>query len=174
VQIEEDRLFETYFRRYAGRVHAYALRRADGETAQDVAAETCLIAWRRRSEMPVEALPWLYGIARGVLANHRRAGLRRSRLAARLAAEPPTTPSPDDHEILAALGALREADREALLLSAWEGLPAKQAASVLGCSPAAYAVRLHRARRRLGAVLAEAAAEPDRAHPERSIPEVSA
>ena len=35
MQIEEDRLFETYFRRYAGRVHAYALRRADGETAQD-------------------------------------------------------------------------------------------------------------------------------------------
>lgn len=174
MQIEDERLFETYFRRFAAPVHSFALRRADAETAKDVTAETFLVAWRRRSEMPPEPLPWLYGIARGVLANDRRASDRRSRLAARVAAQPAPARPGSDHELLRALAGLRENDREALLLSAWEGLSAKQAATVLGCSPTAFAVRLHRARRRLEAVLAEVPGEPDQAQPEGSIPEVSA
>ena len=174
MQIDEDRLFETYFRRFGAPVHSFALRRADAETAQDVTAETFLVAWRRRAEMPAEPLPWLYGIARGVLANDRRAGDRRSRLAARVAAQPAPVGSSADHEILRALAVLRENDREALLLSAWEGLSASQAGKVLGCTPAAFAVRLHRARRRLESVLAETAGRGDEAQPERPIPEVPA
>ena len=174
MQIDEDRLFETYFRRYGGRVHAFALRRGDAGTAQDVTAETFLVAWRRRSQMPAEPLPWLYGIARGVLANDRRGSERQTRLRARIAAEPPAVPTGADHEILRALAGLREPDREALLLSAWEGLPARQAAEVLGCSTAAFAVRLHRARRRLESVLSEMALEGEAPKPKRSIPEVSA
>jgi RNA polymerase sigma factor (sigma-70 family) len=134
VQIDEERLFETHFRGYAGRVHAFALRRADPEVAQDVTAETFLVAWRRRAEMPPEPLPWLYGIARGVLANERRTSNRRLSLAARLAAEPaaPDSGSDSDHEVLQALASLRESDREALLLSAWEGLSTKEARSNCG------------------------------------------
>lgn len=173
MQIDQARLFETYFRRYAGPVHAYALRRADPATAQDVAAETFLVAWRRRSEMPAEPLPWLYGIARGVLANDRRASGRQSRLVARIAAEPAPPGAEADHEILHALARLRESDREAILLSAWEGLSTRQAAKVVGCSPSAFAVRLHRARRRLESALAEMAAEGGSTNPDRSIPEVS-
>jgi RNA polymerase sigma-70 factor, ECF subfamily len=179
VQIDDERLFETHFRGYAARVHAFALRRADPESAQDITAETFLVAWRRRQEMPPEPLPWLYGIARGVLANDRRTSNRRLSLAARIAAEPaaPETSDDRDHEILQALASLRESDREALLLSAWEGLSTKEAASVVGCSAATFAVRLHRARARLARVLAEAspAADPapDAIRPNNTVPEVS-
>jgi DNA-directed RNA polymerase specialized sigma24 family protein len=47
--------------------------------------------------------------------------------------------------------------REAILLIAWEGLEPTAAARVVGCSAAAFRVRLHRARRRLAAGLGEAA-----------------
>lgn len=175
MQIDDHRSFETHFRGYAARVHAFALRRADADTAQDVTAETFLIAWRRRAQMPAEPLPWLYGIARGVLANHRRASHRRLALAVRIAAVPTVADGAvgGGHEILEALSRLRERDREALLLTGWEGLSSGEAATVLGCSPATFAVRLHRARRRLARVLAEADAEPEGARCESSIPEVS-
>jgi len=54
----------------------YALRRTDNtDDAADVLAETFLAAWRRLDEVPRgdEARLWLYGTARRVLANHRRA-----------------------------------------------------------------------------------------------------
>jgi RNA polymerase sigma-70 factor (ECF subfamily) len=54
-----------------------------------------------------------------------------------------------------ALRALRPRDREVLLLTAWDGLNASEAAAVLGCSPTAYRIRLHRARRRLARLLVE-------------------
>jgi RNA polymerase sigma-70 factor (ECF subfamily) len=47
-----------------------------------------------------------------------------------------------------------------LTLVAWHGLAAPDAARVLGCSRAAFAVRLHRARRRLERALGEAADVP--------------
>ncbi len=176
MQIDEELLFERCFRGHAAAVHSYALRRADREAAQDVTAETFLIAWRRRAEMPETPLPWLYGIARGVLANERRAANRRHALAAHLAAAPraPGAGSPGEHHLLEALAALREADREALLLSAWEGLSIRETAGVLGCSAPAAAVRLHRARRRLGHLLAEIDAQANRVCANVSLPEASA
>jgi RNA polymerase sigma-70 factor (ECF subfamily) len=48
---------------------------------------------------------------------------------------------------------LSEREREALLLVAWEGLDSRRAAQVVGCSPAAFRVRLHRARRRVADAL---------------------
>lgn len=57
--------------------------------------------------------------------------------------------------VSAALGALREADREVLCLIAWDGLDQVEAAEVLGCSPGAFKVRLHRARGRLEKALVE-------------------
>jgi RNA polymerase sigma factor (sigma-70 family) len=163
VQIDEGELFDAYFRGHAARVYAFALRRTNSQAAQDVTAETFLIAWRRRAEMPAEPLPWLYGIARGVLANEMRAANRRGALASRIATEahPWACAATDDHLILEALAALRESDREALLLCAWEGLSTKEAATVLGCSATAFAVRLHRARGRLSRILDEMEVEAD-------------
>jgi DNA-directed RNA polymerase specialized sigma24 family protein len=129
-------------------------RGASAEDAADVVAETFLVAWRRLEHVPSgeAARPWIYGVARRVMANHRRGVLRQTRLAARLAQEiAPFEPSPppDGVAALAAFRALRAADREILGLATWEGLGTAELAAALGCSPNAAKIRLHRARRRL-------------------------
>lgn len=144
--------FESLFGEHYDDVLAYALRRSDGETAQDVVAETFLVAWRRLDVVPDDALPWLYGVARRVLANQRRADSRRDALARRLAVHTEVSDRQSevgDASLLRALARLPEASREALLLVAWDGLDRGRAAAALGCRPARLRVRLHRARRRL-------------------------
>jgi RNA polymerase sigma factor (sigma-70 family) len=152
----EDRqaAFERLYDQFSPDLAMYALRRADRETAQDVVAETFTVAWRRLDDVPrSDPLPWLYGVARRVLANQRRSASRLAALRRRL--EPEGTPAPRvaDHGLAAALQHLNEADRELLMLIAWEGLSPTEAAVALGCSGGACRVRLHRARRRLAAAL---------------------
>ncbi len=174
MEIDEVGLFDAYFRGHAARIYTFALRRTDAQAAQDVTAETFLIAWRRRAKMPSEPLPWLYGIARGVLANEIRAANRRGALASHIAAQGHlcATAATGDHHIMEALAALRESDREALLLCAWEGLSTKEAAAVVGCSAATFGVRLHRARARLSRALDEIEGEADPVRSTDTVTEV--
>jgi RNA polymerase sigma-70 factor (ECF subfamily) len=141
---------------------AYALRRVeDPEDAADVVAETFLVAWRRLDEVPIDAGArlWLFAVARRVIANRHRAARRRSRLGERLAeslrTELATRPAPagEAAEALRAMGELGDDDRELLLLVSWEELSPGEAAKVLGISSLAARSRLHRARRRLRALL---------------------
>ena len=144
--------FERMFREQYAAVRRYAARRVESAAVQDVVAETFLAAWRRFDQMDGDPLPWLLGIARRVCANHLRGRERRAALRERLMAEPTAGQPVDatvDRELLTALASLREEDREALLLVAWDGLSNPKAAQVVGCSTGAFAVRLHRARRRL-------------------------
>ncbi|HTU78929.1 MAG TPA: RNA polymerase sigma factor [Solirubrobacteraceae bacterium] len=175
---EQEALFEAHFRSFAGDVYAYALRRSSADVAQDVTAQTFLIAWRRRAQAPSEPLPWLYGIARGVLANERRSARRRGALVGRIAAEPApalaSATSVEAREVLAAVARLSSRDSEALLLTAWEGLSTREAAIVLGCSAPALAVRLHRARRRLARELIESGARVEPAGCAHPLSELSA
>jgi RNA polymerase sigma-70 factor, ECF subfamily len=158
---EAHERFDACFRAHYADVLAYALRRlGDRATADDVASEAFVVAWRHRAALPDEPLAWLIGIARNVTLNERRAERRRTRLETRLGTER-VSPAGDPAEIvsertaiLAALGRLSEPDREALMLAAWEGLRRDHAAAVLGCSKKAYAIRLYRARRRLAKHLA--------------------
>ncbi len=111
--------------------------------------------------MPEEPLPWLLGVARHVLLSLRRAQGRRDALIERIAAGRPA--AREEHaEVLArrelaaaALATLTDAQREVLLLIAWDGLTHQEAAAALGCSAPALRVRLHRARRRLRGALSE-------------------
>jgi RNA polymerase sigma-70 factor, ECF subfamily len=152
--------FETLYRNHVGAVAAYALRRTSREVAEDVVADTFLVAWRRLDRVPAQPLPWLYAVARRTLANHRRSAARRESLASRLQLEfRAIPPNPVDVGLLDALRSLRADDREVLMLVAWEGLTATEAAEALGCSPVACRIRLHRARKRLAAVL-ETTARP--------------
>lgn len=130
---------------------AYARRRVPAQVADDVAAETFAIAWRRADSIPRDPLPWLLGVARRVLSTQRRAAERRGRLRQRLSdtVEPVQPIGGTDARLGAALGRLSERDREALLLVAWEGLKPREAAVVVGVTPTGFSVRLHRARRRL-------------------------
>jgi RNA polymerase sigma-70 factor (ECF subfamily) len=152
--------FECVFRENYALVRAYALRRAPRGIVQDVVAETFLVAWRRLDDVPDDPLPWLYGVARRVLANQLRAMHRGAALERRLAGSLPATGSGDPSErisdaeiVRTALGRLSDRDREALTLVAWHGLSGARAARAAGCSRAAFAVRLHRARARLAAEL---------------------
>jgi RNA polymerase sigma-70 factor, ECF subfamily len=154
--------FEACFRAHYAEVLAYALRRlGERSSAEDVAAQTFAVAWRRRSALPADPLPWLFGVARHLIRNETRSARRRLRLLARItgqdpprAARDPAEPAAERSAILSALARLSEGQREVLRLAAWEGMDPGRAAAALGCSPAAYTLRLHRARRRLAKELA--------------------
>ncbi len=166
--------FETLFERCHPDVRAYVLRRAPQTVADDVVSETFLVAWRALDGVPEEPLPWLYGVARRTLANHRRGRRRSAALSARLthvAVEPPEPEMLDEGiepALRDALLELSEREREALLLVAWEGLSPAQAASALGCSGAAFRVRLHRARGHLAELLARTPSERP-LHPDHTL-----
>ncbi len=154
--------FSHLYRDNARELLGYALRRStDPDDAADVVAETFLIAWRRIGEVPAdgEARLWLYGTARRVLANQVRGARRRDRLTERLRIELrrqlPVLPALEGSALLEALAELGDADRELLMLIGWEELTPTEAARALGISPLAARTRLHRARRRLRARLAE-------------------
>jgi len=167
--LDAERRFESCFRDHYAAVLAFAIRRLpDRSTADDAAAETFAVAWRRRELIPDEPLPWLFGIALRVAANQRRSGERRRRLGERLereASSRESAPEPADtlhrrDSFASAFGRLDESEREVLRLVAWDGLDTREAAAVLGCSAAAYRVRLHRARRRLAKHLEAAGHSP--------------
>lgn len=133
-------------RRYAG-------RRADPDTAQDVLADALLVLWRRLDDVPADdPLPWCYAVTRGCLANATRTALRQRRLAERLAlvrSRETVEPVLDDADLYDALGRLSERDRELVRLWAWEQLAPHEIAVVLGVTPNAVRIRLHRARAKL-------------------------
>jgi RNA polymerase sigma factor (sigma-70 family) len=162
--------FERCFAEHYADVLAFALRRLPGRAgAEDAVAETFAIAWRRREVLPEQALPWLYAIAFRVIANQRRSARRRRELEGRLAHEAgagradedPATAIDRRDAFAVAFARLTEREREVLRLVAWDGLGTEEAAQVLGCSPGAFRVRLHRARRRLAKQLRRAGHSPD-------------
>jgi RNA polymerase sigma-70 factor (ECF subfamily) len=153
--VDSEQRFRAAYDEHVRAVAAFALRRAPtAADAEDVVAETFLVAWRRFGEAPDDLRPWLFGVARHVLRHHYRSEARRDALSARLAgALRGLGASGDEAGWLAdALRQLPENDRDVLTLSAWEGLSHAEAGAVLGCSASAVAVRLHRARRRLEAL----------------------
>jgi RNA polymerase sigma-70 factor (ECF subfamily) len=165
--------FERCFDEHYVRIFGFAARRVSGrESAEDVVADTFAIAWRRRDRIPEEALPWLYAIAANVIANQYRSSHRRHNLDERLAREASVAAPGSDpadslggrDELVAALERLEEAEREVLRLVAWEGLSTRDGARVVGCSPGAFRVRLHRARRKLAKELKTSGHRP---HEER-------
>jgi RNA polymerase sigma-70 factor (ECF subfamily) len=153
-----DDWFRAIYARHYPDVVRYGLRRLDGVTAaEELAQEVFLVAWRRRTDVPGYALPWLYGVARRLLANHWRA-----QRAAPLAVPFTEAAAADRHDgvtqlldVRSALSGLSEDDQEILRLVGWEQLSLAEAAHVLGCGTTAAKVRLHRARRRLRDALAD-------------------
>ncbi|MGW0218626.1 RNA polymerase sigma factor [Micromonospora chokoriensis] len=141
----------------------YGLRRlADGDAAAELAQEVFVVAWRRRVEVPDRSLPWLYGVARRVLANQWRTRRSAPDLLpisdvelARLAGSSGADTTVGVADLRAALATLGEIDQEILRLVGWEELTVSEAAKVLSCSRATAAVRLHRARRRLGEAMSD-------------------
>lgn len=154
-----EMLFNRLYAENVDRLRAYAWRR-DPQHAEEIVAETLLVAWRRLERVPENALPWLIGVARNVRLNLHRTDRRRDVVEQRVPAGPAVegdfAPSVAERAALTeALRNLGERDREILLLAAWERLDPASIAAALGCTRANVSVRLFRARKRLGAALAE-------------------
>ncbi|HKX75928.1 MAG TPA: sigma-70 family RNA polymerase sigma factor [Acidimicrobiia bacterium] len=166
------------FRSHHAQLLAYCARRIGRDEAEDAAAEVFAIATRRQAEITSEtALAWLYGVARGVVANRYRSHARQTRLLGRLGGlvpgerlRPVEEPDEvivrkeDDRAILEALTQLRSFDREVLMLAAWEGLSSPRIAQVLGITGDAAEQRLRRAKRRLAQVLMTSASRVSSYH----------
>ena len=156
----DGRAFAALFDAHRDRVFRHVLRLVPGaHDAEDVVAGVFLELWRRRDGVPVvdgSVLPWCLATATNLARNTGR-GLRRHRAAIdRLprdrdlvdAAETAEQRIARD-ELLRAVRALGEQDAALLALVALEGYSPAEAAQVVGLSPGAARVRLHRARKRL-------------------------
>lgn len=152
--------FDALFREHHPAVRAYARRRVPSGVVDDIVSETFLVVWRRLDHVPETPLPWLLAVARNVVGTEWRGAARRKRLwlkaqSGHVEGRVPGEPESGDGRVLTALAALKESDREALTLVAWDGLSPAQAAAVLGEPAARFRQRLHRAGRRLRAELAD-------------------
>ncbi|MEN8239970.1 MAG: sigma-70 family RNA polymerase sigma factor [Actinomycetota bacterium] len=163
----DEAAFRELYERHHRAVLAYLLRRLGREEAFDAAEDVFLVAWRRLADIPPGngRLPWLYGVARRVVSNHRRTMFRRARLSNKVAANPPPPlRGPEDEAIahaesdamLAALATLRSKDQEVLRLTYWEELAHADIGRILGCSAETVHVRRYRAEKRLANALARA------------------
>ncbi|MFI2713177.1 RNA polymerase sigma factor [Micromonospora sp. NPDC018662] len=155
----EPERFAPLFDRHAVAVHRYLARRI-GPPADDLLAETFLVAFRRRAgyRPDVGVRPWLFGIATNLLRRHVRSEERRYRALARLSATESTPPVTEDaidrldaqalrRDLASALASLHRRDRDVLLLTAWADLSYEQIAAVLDVPVGTVRSRLHRARR---------------------------
>ncbi len=155
-----DTQLEALYRAHARQVHAYCLRRTSGEEAKDVTSEVFLVAWRRIDDVPPgdQALPWLFGVARNVLANRNRSSRRHGRLVAKASQyydhaspgpEPQLVRSEEHRQLMAAMAQLPEKDQEILRLVEWEGLTREQVAEMMFVSRAAIDKRISRAYKKM-------------------------
>ena len=159
---ERRERFESVYGELYPAICGYVLRRVrEPENAAEAIAETFATLWRRFDSCPQDAelRPWLFGVARRVIANQRRGDRRRSALSERLIenvdrdAFDAVRPTEDTSPLARAFGSLSESDRELLSLVAWEGLTREELAVALGTSRAVVRLRLHRASKRLRAAL---------------------
>jgi RNA polymerase sigma-70 factor (ECF subfamily) len=159
----EPEHFTVLFRRHAPDIRRYVVRRLGQDAADDIVAETFLLAFRQRDsydQARADARPWLYGIATNLIGRHRRAEIRLYRALARTGADPvmePFTDRVDDRvsastasrRLAAGLARLPEELRDTLLLVAWSGLSYQEAATALGIPVGTVRSRISRARSKL-------------------------
>jgi RNA polymerase sigma factor (sigma-70 family) len=167
MSIRTEAEFGEMYRVTFDHVLAFVRRRAHPLVADDVVSETYLIAWRRRDEIPREYRPWLFGVARNQMLNAGRTEQRQRAIAVQLAPGLRDAVTEDHGDRLARQDVIRQgwarltaAEQETLALTLFEDLNAAQAAQVLRCSRAAYAMRLSRARARFAALLHAADPQP--------------
>lgn len=155
--------FAGLFDRHADEIHRYVARRLDDvTTADDVTAETFLVAFRKRARYDLgraDARPWLYGIASNLISGHRRSETRRLKALARQAPERAAGFEDRSAErvtadrlrpaLAAALAGLGSAERDLLLLVAWADLTYEEAAQALGIPIGTVRSRLSRTRTKI-------------------------
>ncbi|WP_370945436.1 RNA polymerase sigma factor [Amycolatopsis sp. cg5] len=162
--------FARLFDEYARPLRGYLAGRVGEHVADDLVAETFLVALRRRASYDPTQAPirgWLYGIATNLLRNHVRHEVRGYQLTAKAVGE--EAPA-ENHDVRVAdrvdaasrlrrlageLAALSEAERDVLLLTSWAGLEPAEVAEALGIPASTVRSRLHRVRHKLQAFLTD-------------------
>ncbi|MFC5746918.1 RNA polymerase sigma factor [Actinomadura rugatobispora] len=159
--------FTTVHDRYFRDIYRYVAGRLDEQAAEDIAAETFLLAFDQRDRFDAERgglRPWLFGIATNLVARHRRKEARHYRALARLGPEP-AAEGPESRIVASvaagrlrpslarALAGLTQGERDVLLLVALGQLGYEEVAQALGISPGTVGSRLSRARAKLHDVL---------------------
>jgi RNA polymerase sigma factor (sigma-70 family) len=152
--------FAVLFRRHAPELQRYVERRLGVTFAEDVVAETFLVAFRQRNDYQLtraDARPWLYGIATNLIGRHRRSEIRQYRALARTGVDLVTESFADRVDAIVSAGAtagrlaqalaqLPAGQRDALLLVVWGDLSYTEAAVALGVPVGTVRSRLNRAR----------------------------
>jgi RNA polymerase sigma-70 factor (ECF subfamily) len=160
---QEPERFTELFRRHAPHIQRYVVRRLGQDAADDIVAETFLLAFRQRDsydQARADARPWLYGIATNLIGRHHRAEVRLYRALARTGTDPVMeafTDRVDDRvsastagrRLAAGLARLPEELRDTLLLVTWGDLTYEEAATALGIPVGTVRSRVSRARSRL-------------------------
>jgi RNA polymerase sigma-70 factor (ECF subfamily) len=149
--------FRELYERYARPVYGFHLRRtSEPEAAHDLTAETFAQAWlargRFRDDSGGSAGPWLYGIARNLLASSVRRRRIESAACTKLGIrerldEPASTAEPSDtwlDGLDEAFGELPEGQRAAIELRVLGDLDYDRVAAELATTPAAARVRVNR------------------------------
>ncbi|MFI0418176.1 RNA polymerase sigma factor [Spongiactinospora sp. 9N601] len=162
--------FAEVFDAFFAEIHRYAAQRLGPDNAEDVVAETFLVAFRKRASYdPARATvrSWLYGIATNLIGRQRRLEVRTLRALARHGVDP-DAPGHEDRvavrvsaqslrpSLAAAVAALDRRDRDVLLLVALAGLSHEEVAAALGIPYGTVGSRLSRARRKLRGSLGSA------------------
>jgi RNA polymerase sigma factor (sigma-70 family) len=166
----EPERFASIFERHFPAIHHYLARRVGEDLADDLSAQVFLVAFERRGIVragTTSVRPWLYGIATNLVRNNRRAERRLLAAMGRLSGGRDVLPvtegaasAGDLAQLARALAALNQAQRDALLLHAWEGLSHSEIASSLGVPAGTVASRIARARRHLRQVLGGTGSAP--------------
>jgi len=163
-----DNDFGALFDRHAVAVYRYLARRIGVTAADDLLAQTFLVAFERRSNYDrarPDARPWLYGIATNLLRRHLREEVRQYRAWARTGIDPVVAEGHADRvadrvdasawsgNLATALARLKAPDRDVLLLFAWGSLSYEEIAQALDIPVGTVRSRLHRARAAVRAAL---------------------
>jgi RNA polymerase sigma factor (sigma-70 family) len=165
----DSEAFAAVFDRHAAEIYRYLSRRGGASTADDLTAETFLVAFRERARYDAsrpDARPWLYGIATNMLRGHHRTEVRRFRALAKGEADPIAQHDADGvldrvaagqagRRLAAALARLSTGERDTLLLFAWQDLGYGEIAVALGIPIGTVRSRLNSARKRLRSALAD-------------------
>ncbi|RAY14896.1 RNA polymerase subunit sigma-70 [Actinomadura craniellae] len=164
---DEPERFGEIFDAHFAEIHRYVAARLGRDAAEDVVAETFLIAFRKRESYDADRAAvrtWLYGIATNLVSKHRRTEIRALRALGRSGPDRPAA-SPEERvldevsarrlrpELAAAIAGLGPGDRDVLLLVALAGLRHDEIATVLGIPYGTVGSRLNRARKKLRTVL---------------------
>lgn len=163
--------FATIYERYFAEIYRYVAGRLGRDVADDLAAETFFVAFRKRDHVDPalgRVRPWLYGIATILVGQHRREETRRYLALARVGGRVHADAESHDErvadavaaerlgrQLATALAGLGQGDRDVLVLAAISELSHQEIALALDIPYGTVGSRLNRVRRVLRTALGE-------------------